>query len=419
MTANDAFLTLLHQRRKRRAALLSSTLFQPKASDLFPVTDLVSSPLSPSFPSPSHSEDRSFHVANNVPANLSTHYLFSSSRPQNEIQNPYPNCFEGYPKLQRSSPLPFPSFNSRQLNFPRLTDLKKQLVFHRSHPPTGLKIDWRNENLLARLTRGLPSPVQPSAQGLRFDVIVISEEGGREHFSEVTQLASLPIESLAATPSFLFLWLPSSDLLEVGRALLQRWGFRRAEDIVWVKTNHAEIDAWKNGGPMPVRRRRNEDSPDAVFVRTKEHCLMGIRGTVRRSVLCKWSIHTDCYQVDSHFIHCNVDTDVIIAEEASDGTKRKPDELFNIIENFCMGRRRLEIFGSDETMRPGWLTVGDKVTISTFEPKDYLSYFHDGNLVGHHQGSFPFKHSPHRQKSKICDQNLLSQKGPISISRYP
>jgi mRNA (2'-O-methyladenosine-N6-)-methyltransferase len=174
-----------------------------------------------------------------------------------------------------------------------LTDLKKQVAFHRSHPPVGLKIDWGSENLLNRLTRGLPSPIQPPAQGLRFDVIVISEEGGRQHFSEITHLASLPIESLAATPSFLFLWLPSSDLLEIGRALLQRWGFRRAEDIVWVKTNHEEIDRWKYGGAMPFRRRRNEDSSDAVFVRTKEHCLMGIRGTVRRSVILALSIQVN------------------------------------------------------------------------------------------------------------------------------
>lgn len=116
-------------------------------------------------------------------------------------------------------------------------------------------------------------------------MIVISEQGGRNHFAEITQLAALPVESLAATPSFLFLWLPTSDSLEIGRALLQRWGFRRAEDIVWVKTNHAEIEKWKSGGAMPIRRRREEDSADAVFVRTKEHCLMGIRGTVRRSVL--------------------------------------------------------------------------------------------------------------------------------------
>jgi MT-A70 len=92
--------------------------------------------------------------------------------------------------------------------------------------------------------------------------------------------------------------------------------------------------------------------------------------------------------VDNHFIHCNIDTDVIIAEEVPGGSKQKPEELFNIIENFCMGRRRLEIFGSDESMRPGWLTVGDKLTCSTYEPKEYLSYFQDGNLVGHHQGKF-------------------------------
>jgi mRNA m6A methyltransferase non-catalytic subunit len=78
---------------------------------------------------------------------------------------------------------------------------------------------------------------------------------------------------------------------------------------------------------------------------------------------------------------------VIIAEEEEGGSKRKPEELFNIIENFCMGRRRLEIFGSDESMRPGWLTVGDKLTSSTYDPKEYLSYFQDGNLVGHHHGT--------------------------------
>lgn len=135
---------------------------------------------------------------------------------------------------------------------------------------------------------------------------------------------------------------------------------------------------------MPIRRRREEDSTNAVFVRTKEHCLMGIRGTVRRSVmpLLSWSYK----QVDSHFIHCNIDTDVIIAEEPPERSKQKPEELFNIVENFCMGRRRLEIFGGDESMRPGWLTVGDGLTTSTYDAKEYLAYFQEGNLVGHHQG---------------------------------
>ena len=172
--------------------------------------------------------------------------------------------------------------------------MKKALVFHRAHPPTSLRIDWNSETLLSKLTWGLSTPIQPPAQGLRFDVIVISEKGGRDQFSDLTQLASLPIESLAATPSFLFLWLPSSDLLEMGRRLLQRWGFRRAEDIVWVKTNHVEMRQWKAGDSMPRHKRRPQDSGDAVLVRTKEHCLMGIRGTVRRSVRRRFTVVLIC-----------------------------------------------------------------------------------------------------------------------------
>ncbi len=42
--------------------------------------------------------------------------------------------------------------------------------------------------------------------------------------------------------------------------------------------------------------------PNAIFQHTKEHCLMGIKGTVRRST-------------DFDFIHANVDIDLIITEE--------------------------------------------------------------------------------------------------------
>lgn len=59
---------------------------------------------------------------------------------------------------------------------------------------------------------------------------------------------------------------------------------------------------------------------------------MGIRGTCRRSR-------------DWHFIHCNNDTDIIITEEPSYGSLKKPDELYHLIEHFCLGRRRIELFG--------------------------------------------------------------------------
>ena len=35
------------------------------------------------------------------------------------------------------------------------------------------------------------------------------------------------------------------------------------------------------------------------------------------------------------------------------GSQEKPEEIFHIIEHFCLGRRRLHVFGNDSTLRPG------------------------------------------------------------------
>lgn len=42
------------------------------------------------------------------------------------------------------------------------------------------------------------------------------------------------------------------------------------------------------------------------------------------------------------------------------GSVEKPEEIFHIIEHFCLGRRRLHLFGTDNTIRPGE-GVGGKV----------------------------------------------------------
>jgi len=44
------------------------------------------------------------------------------------------------------------------------------------------------------------------------------------------------MELIADTPSFLFLWVGSENL-DTGRELFKRWGFKRCEDIVWIRTN--------------------------------------------------------------------------------------------------------------------------------------------------------------------------------------
>lgn len=95
---------------------------------------------------------------------------------------------------------------------------------------------------------------------------------------------------------------------------------------------------------------------------------MGIKGTVRRST-------------DGDFIHANVDIDLIISEETEYGSLEKPVEIFHIIEHFCLGRRRLHVFGRDSTIRPGWLTLGPELTNTNFNVDLYCSYFNLTNLT--------------------------------------
>ena len=35
------------------------------------------------------------------------------------------------------------------------------------------------------------------------------------------------------------------------------------------------------------------------------------------------------------------------------GSTEKPEEIFHIIEHFCLGRRRLHLFSNDSAIRPG------------------------------------------------------------------
>jgi hypothetical protein len=45
----------------------------------------------------------------------------------------------------------------------------------------------------------------------------------------------------------------------------------------------------------------------------------------------------------------------------------KPIEMFHIMEHFCLGKRRLQIFGRDSTIRPGWLTIGPDLSMSNYD----------------------------------------------------
>ena len=53
----------------------------------------------------------------------------------------------------------------------------------------------------------------------------------------------------------------------------------------------------------------------------------------------------------------------------------KPGELFDIVERFCLGTRRLSLFGDDASVRPGWLTLGPDLTSSNLDIEKYRALF--------------------------------------------
>lgn len=113
----------------------------------------------------------------------------------------------------------------------------------------------------------LPFSEFATLQPSKFDVIVIDPPLSSS-FSWAT-LQELPIASLAADPSFVFLWVGSGagDGLERGREVLAKWGYRRCEDVCWVKTNRES-----NRGPG-VRRRHTILSPQLTSSTLNPHIL--------------------------------------------------------------------------------------------------------------------------------------------------
>lgn len=94
----------------------------------------------------------------------------------------------------------------------------------------------------------------------------------------------------------------------------------------------------------------------------KEHCLVGYKGEAKKA-----SDHT--------LIHPNIDIDVVVTEEPDVGSLEKPTEIYEIIERFCLGRKKIELFGNDYNIRNGWLTVGNELSETKFSKPEYESWF--------------------------------------------
>lgn len=304
-------------------------------------------------------------------------FVDSGLRPQNFIRDlDYQNRYSEYPKIER------------------LIKLKDEILAKRATPGMSLKCDLKEFDL--------------QQLGTKFDVILI-DPPWEEYQTRVAgmyvpnedlstwtleELKQLKIGEIADTQSFCFLWCGETHL-EHGRELLKRWGFRRVEDICWVKTNRlASLD---ERGVVKQKSVMYGDS--SILQRTKEQCIVGVKGTLKRSV-------------DTHFIHANCDVDLIMEEEKEFGSTQKPTELYETIEHFCLGRRRLELFGLDRNLRDGWLTLGRGLTTSNWNKAAFLSWF-DGD------GAWPqvMGYVGGKLLGSIPEIDLLRPKSPVRQGR--
>ena len=175
------------------------------------------------------------------------------------------------------------------------------------------------------------------------------------------EIRNLGLDKLASSPSFIFIWVGSQHL-EHGRMLLKSWGFKRCEDIVWLKSNKSDVSY-----------RPDHTDKRSLLKKTKEHCLVGIRGDNKKAN-------------ESYFIHPNIDTDVIMTEEPSIGDFNKPKEIKTIIERFCLGRKRLELFGNNTSIKEGWVVIGKDVSSTNWERQRYQEWFKGANDLSSHRG---------------------------------
>lgn len=155
-------------------------------------------------------------------------------------------------------------------------------------------------------------------------------------------ICKLPIQTAAACPAHLYLWVPNA-LLPDGLEVMRAWGFTYKTNVVWHKV-------------------RKDGEPDGrgvgfYFRNTTELILFGIRGSMRTLSPGRRQVNIIKTQKQEH--------------------SRKPDEVYDIIEA-CSPGPFLELFARGT--RPGWQAWGNQAE-SYDITWDTYKHNSTGNLV--------------------------------------
>ncbi len=136
------------------------------------------------------------------------------------------------------------------------------------------------------------------------------------------EIKEIPVHLVANKNSHLYLWVPNA-LLKEGLEVMESWGFKYKSNLIWHKVR-------KDGGP-------DGRGVGFYFRNTTEIILFGTRGNLRTLNPGRTQVNIIRSQKQEH--------------------SRKPDELYNIIEN-CSPGPFLEIFARGK--RKNWDVFGNQ-----------------------------------------------------------
>ncbi|CCD23305.1 mRNA (N6-adenosine)-methyltransferase NDAI_0B02700 [Naumovozyma dairenensis CBS 421] len=193
------------------------------------------------------------------------------------------------------------------------------------------------------------------------------------------ELLQLPLNHLQ-NDGVLFLWV-TGRAIELGKESLMNWGYKVINEISWIKTNQL--------GRTIVTGRTGH-----WLNHSKEHLLVGIKG-------------------DPRWVNKHIDIDLVVSTTRE--TSRKPDELYGMIERLVGPHaRKLEIFGRDHNIRPGWLTIGNQLTGTCIHEMDVKTKY-DKFIANNNKNKENRYRLPNQQQKQNNNQNQSLNK----IQRQP
>lgn len=139
------------------------------------------------------------------------------------------------------------------------------------------------------------------------------------------EILNLPVNELSRDNSHLYLWVPNALLAE-GLEVMKAWGFQYKTNLIWYKIR-------KDGGP-------DGRGVGFYFRNVTEIILFGIKGKLRTLKPGRTQVNLFATRKREH--------------------SRKPDELYEIVEN-CSPGPYLELFARHP--RDNWLQWGNEIDL--------------------------------------------------------